>query len=724
MKKWWMLCGLILMIAVFSIGSLKHQFQVVNNWAKAEEVVLQNKSWEVHFSKPVNENHLSDHIYVTNAEGEKQHVTVTINEDKRSILVHPPKEGYSLNTEYYTLHISNSLQAADGQILAQNRRHKFVVQETLPVIGTEENLTQYFERAMSQQKNITKATKVDLQDSSQPAMESASKSQDSIGSFSKTNTQVKGVDEADIVKNDGQYIYQIHNKNIVITKAVPADRMNVVSKISLRENGFTPTQLFLSADKLVVIGYAIQPSLHNHSSKQREMDTLIRPNHHFVHVKVINVHDRTTPIIEREMEIEGSYISARRINQKIYLISQYHPQHFPMLKIKVPNQELRPHIKDSAVTNEKNVIDYSDIQYFPGSNETNFLTVTVIDIHDKNEPAKNSTLLGGGNQIYMTNSNLYIAVHSYPKVTETRTREIAGPSTLIYKFSINDDTIKFIGSTEVEGSIINQFSMDEHDGNFRIATTTRFSRNGRGPSANHLFIFNDSLKLIGSVKGLAEGERIYSARFMGDRIYIVTFKEIDPLFVIDASNPRNPVVKGELKIPGFSNYLHPYDENHLIGFGQHTELIDNKHGEPFVQTNGIKISMFDVTDMENPKEKFTEIIEGRGTFSPLNYDHKALLFNKNKNLFAFPVQIYQSNNYGTNEFEFQGALVYNLSLERGFHLKRKISHSTKDQDYRSYTDDEIRRLVYINDTLYTVSNHKITAHEMGSYQKISEIKIH
>lgn len=184
--------------------------------------------------------------------------------------------------------------------------------------------------------------------------------------------------------------------------------------------------------------------------------------------------------------------------------------------------------------------------------------------------------------------------------------------------------------------------MDEHDGYFRTVTTTGDLWDERNPSENNLFILDEDMKLVGSITGLAKEERIYSARFMGDKAYMVTFRETDPLFVIDVANPTKPQVLGELKIPGFSNYLHPLGESHLIGFGYETSsVVPVGSKEPIIQTEGIKISLFDVSDFGNPKEVDTEVIGGQGTYSPLVYDHHALFEHSEKNLFGFPVIIYE-----------------------------------------------------------------------------------
>jgi uncharacterized secreted protein with C-terminal beta-propeller domain len=388
--------------------------------------------------------------------------------------------------------------------------------------------------------------------------------------------------------------------------------------------------------------------------------------------------------------------------------------------------DIRPKYYDSATNSDMKAVDYKEIQYFPDSKATNYTMIAAFDLDQPNKEATVATYLGSGDQMYMSKKNIYIAVqNAFEQPVEDMTKMVA-PDTNIYKFSVDGMNVKFHSSAEVEGTVLNQFSMDEHDGYFRLVTTKGYAWDETQPSTNQLFILDDRLKVTGKLEQLARGERIYSARFMGDRIYMVTFKETDPLFAIDAKDPNHPKVLGELKIPGFSNYLHPYDENHLIGFGQDTKIVDDKNSTtgPRIITDGMKISLFDVTDMNNPKEKFTEIIGGRGTYSPLNYDHKALLFNKKTNMYAFPISVYR--NHETNEyeqiFEFQGAYVYNIDPMNGIQLKSKLTHVKDLPIYEEYGTG-ITRMVYIGENLYALSPDKITAHDMKDFKQLGELSL-
>jgi uncharacterized secreted protein with C-terminal beta-propeller domain len=276
--------------------------------------------------------------------------------------------------------------------------------------------------------------------------------------------------------------------------------------------------------------------------------------------------------------------------------------------------------------------------------------------------------------------------------------------------------------------VLNQFSMDEYDGYFRVATTTH----GEKP-LNNVYVLNMALNITGSLEGLAPGETIYSARFMGERCYVVTFRNIDPLFVIDLSNPDAPKVLGELKITGYSSYLHPYDETHIIGIGKETVA----EREDFAWYQGVKISLFDVSDVNNPEVVDNVTIGHRGTDSPVLWDHKAFLFDKERNLLVIPVleakvdeSLYpgevRPDAYGRPVW--QGAYVFDISIDDGLQLRGKITHVENITDpeqgyYYFYSPFAVERSLYIDDVLYTISDAKIMMNSLDNLDYINEVKL-
>ncbi len=264
--------------------------------------------------------------------------------------------------------------------------------------------------------------------------------------------------------------------------------------------------------------------------------------------------------------------------------------------------------------------------------------------------------------------------------------------------------------------------MDEYQNTFRIATTGGQMWWGSTPQ-NNLYIYDDNLNLLSKIEGIAENETIQSTRFLGDRIYMVTYKQVDPFFVIDAKDPKNPKILGELKLPGYSTYLQPYDENHVIGFGFDTSVV-NYSGTNVTRISGIKMTMFDVTDPQNPQAMFNKSLsfgDNSYSYSEVTYNPKALLFNKDKNLIAFPLSF---TSYDNNQYMYKQAYeVYSIDLTNGFTFKTSISHFDTDKANGYQYGYEILRGVYIGDTLYTVSYSQIQAHSLTTYEKLNTLDL-
>lgn len=572
--------------------------------------------------------------------------------------------------------------------------------------------------------------------------------------YSATNVQVQGVDEADIVKTDGEYIYQVNNQRVIVCKAYPDDQLEVTSILDFANKSFTPQELYLDKDTLVVIGssYDNNPVIYNTQDKKRAE---ILPERYYYRntakAVVFDITDRTKISKVREVEVEGGYVSSRKIGSTVYLIAN---KYMDLYTIQEQTGSITPQYRDTAVKDDFINVDYPEIRYFPGLVETNYMTVASFNVDKPDEKANVFTYLGAGQNIYASQENLYIAVTKYSPVTIMPAEPAAGISimprrgavnssnTLVYRFSLKDGQITYLNKGEVPGAILNQFSMDENGKYFRIATTVgEVWGTGESVSKNNVYILDETMNITGKIEDMAPGERIYSVRFMGDRGYVVTFKTVDPLFVIDLKDPGNPGILGALKIPGYSDYLHPYDENHIIGFGKDTIEVSQKDGAgkavastAFYQ--GMKIAIFDVSDVSNPKQKFSQMIGDRGTDSELLHNHKALLFSKEKNLLAFPVTLMEvkgskTDEYGYpryGEFTFQGAYVYDIDLEKGFTLKGRITH-IPDEEYLKagnswYSSDRnVERILYINDTLYTLSKGMIKANNMGDLAERNSVVI-
>lgn len=287
--------------------------------------------------------------------------------------------------------------------------------------------------------------------------------------------------------------------------------------------------------------------------------------------------------------------------------------------------------------------------------------------------------------------------------------------------------------------------MDEYKGYFRIATTTGETwRTDEFTSMNNVYVLDAALKVKGKIEGLASTETIKSIRFMGDKAYMVTFRTTDPLFVLDLSDPSKPEVKGELKIPGYSEYLHPVSENILLGFGRDAVEENDQAIE-----KGFKVSVFDVSDINDPKEISTMIIGDRGTYSDVSYNHKALLYSADKNIIGFPITIYEvpesqdQDNWAYGIPTFSGYMILGLTGENKLIERARISHiefevpagypydgELKDEEWEEFNKIysysylySVKRGAFVGSTLFTVSDYIIKANSLDDFSDIGDVKI-
>jgi uncharacterized secreted protein with C-terminal beta-propeller domain len=527
------------------------------------------------------------------------------------------------------------------------------------------------------------------------------------GSFSRTNIQVEGVDEADIVKSDGEYIYLATDNRLIIARAYPPEESRVLCELELEGN---IEGLFVNGDRLAVLEgngpvYGIW----------RE-EILSYRDGVKTSVKVYDVTDRETPVLQRELSIDGYYVSSRMIGEYVYLVAS------GSAWIGDDNTGLPRIYGDNGTVEIQPAGIWHSATPDNGYGFTTIMSVNMVN--DDEEATHETLLLGGASTIYVSPSNIYVTFTDWSGGSER---------TSIHRIHIDGGRIEYHATGQVPGRLLSQFSMDEQGEYFRVAATTGSVWGGDTRSTNNVYVLDQKLDIFGRLENMAPGEQIYSARFMGSRCYLVTFKKIDPLFVIDLTNPGEPKVLGELKITGYSDYLHPYDENHVIGIGK--EAVAAEEGD-FAWYQGVKISLFDVSDVANPKEIAKYEIGERGTDSPVLYDHKAFLFDRSRNLLVLPVNEAEIDpsaypggvpSWAYGESVWQGAYVFDISLERGLELKGKITHCSGSESQKAWyygsSSCSIERSLYIGDVLYTISDQKIKMNDLETLARIGEIDL-
>jgi len=601
--------------------------------------------------------------------------------------------------------------------------------------------------------------------------------------YSLTNVQVAGVDEADIMKTDGTYIYLLDYNDLYIIKAWPAKDAGVVTKISFKSR---PQEFYISNGRLVIFGSDDQ--IYNNKTYQS-----FKRQSQYTYVKVFDITNPKSPKQVRDLNLEGNYSNSRVVGDYLYFVTNNYQNYLagePMLPRVLDGGQILPEkcsLSEKCYTPN---IFYFNIPY----QSYNFTSVTAVNIKNANEEiAADVYLLSGNQNLYVSPTNIYITYTEYlnesdierevvvnlikPLLSSDNQAKIAKieavdnfilsdlekknkiylivqgylaglsnseqdaiqtkidsllqqtleakskdmEKTVVHRIAFNGSKLEYKATGSVSGHVLNQFSMDENNGYFRIATTrsqswSRFSATSTA-SYNNVYVLDDQLKTVGILDNLASGEQIYSARFMGDRAYLVTYKQTDPLFAIDLKDPKAPRVLGELKIPGYSTYLHPYANNLLLGFGRDTELTSSGA----VINKGLKLGLFDVTDPASPRELDSFTTGDQYSESVALYDHKAFLASSAKNLVSIPVTL-KSGQYGS-KIDFSGALVFGIK-DNKIKLRGRVDHSDGGNYNRSdywggfgYFDNSVKRSLYIDDMLYTFSNKYL---KINSLQSVSE----
>jgi len=498
-----------------------------------------------------------------------------------------------------------------------------------------------------------------------------------VADWSSTNIQVAGVDEADIVKTDGEYIYLVSGNSVLILRAYPVEEARILSKMTFNET--FPTEIFVSQDgnRLAVLGSKYKFPELGYRSFIIDVKTF---------ANVYDISNKSEPALLTNFTITGSYFNSRMISDYVYFVVSQ-PAYVIYDTVILPKIYSEDGIKE---------ISASEILHSEASDDYYlYTTVVALNMQDASqEPTQKTIMLGGTSSMYVSLSNIYI---TFP--------ELDGEST-IYRIRIENSTINPEAQGKVSGRELNQFSMDEYNNYFRMATTTWTN----GSTQNNVYILDMNLSVVGRLENitLAFGEQIDSARFIGNRCYLSTsVVRRDPFFVIDVENATEPKVLGYLKIPGFTRYLHPYDENHIIGIGRD-------------ENNRVKISLFDVSNVSAPVEIDMYNVTGDWSDTPVLTEHKAFLFERSKDLLVIPVSVF---NYGIEKYwQWQGAYVFNITLSDGIVLKGNITHQ---EDVGIYWDSTywVKRSLYIEDVLYTVSDRKIKMNSLEDLVLLNKLEL-
>lgn len=528
--------------------------------------------------------------------------------------------------------------------------------------------------------------------------------------YSKTNTQEKEIDEGDIIKTDGTYIYRV-------TAKYDDDTYNTIYKLTITktENGKLELISTIDLNELVSDTERIFFDFHEFYYHDNQLIMLYSADDYannstgtMTYIAVYNIKHKDKPELTKKLSQSGWYEDSRISDGYLYTITNFDCGNFTDIK----------RYKDYIPTVDDNTIACSNIYYTDNILMDTSHVVTSLDLKKPTEFTDSKSIPVNGSSAYVSDNAIYFYAPLYDEVAKTE----------IMKMYYDKGKFTVGNSAVIAGSLYGPFAINEYDNHLRIVATipannisllqrvglddslnsSDSSKNVVREDINALYVLDDNLNLTGKITGIAPGERIYSARFMGDTGYFVTYKNTDPLFSVDLSDPSNPVISGTLKIPGFSNYLHPYGDNILLGFGEETA----PETQEFL---GLKLSMFDISDPANVKEEDKHIIKD-AWYSDAQYDYKAMMIDPEKNIlgFLYYAETKEDGCYSGNGKYYYATYAYDE--EYGFIETAKYAID----DGSEYESDGVRG-VYIGDYLYISTNRQITSYKLNSEEQIDRL---
>lgn len=564
----------------------------------------------------------------------------------------------------------------------------------------------------------------------------------SARSVSRTNNQVSGVDEADIVKTDGRWVYFAMNGALRIVEAM---KPRVVSVTRLR--GHT-RELFVDGDRAVVFSSSAAPA----RRCTYGYDCQFAGDGSATEISVFDISSRAKPKLLRSIELSGSLIAARKIGHTVHTVvadgdtprasystwpsglatcgtqEKYVRAKFAALK-RENEKRIRarhfglPTLKESG--NEQKLC--RGLLRTAFSDGEAFTTLVSFDVTKSDTPTT-ATIQSRPGAVFASTDALYFSVGHRRTDRWYSFYDAENEVSEIHKFRIGgapEDT-RYVGSGVVPGHVLNQFSMDEWYGYLRIATTKGHVPDPKAESVVSVLAEAEggNLARVGAIPKIAPGEDIRAVRFDGDRAYVVTFKKTDPLFVMDLYDPARPKILGELKIPGFSTYLHRIDPEHLLSIG-----FDAEDHDSFAYFDGVILQLFDVKNPTEPKLLHKEKIGTRGSSSEAITNHLAFNYLADKGLLAVPMTICEGGGDGMNgnELTFGGLLVYDVSVAKGFKRLGGIDHGTQGADcstWWSNATSQVKRSLFLDDLVYSIANDRVKVQRMGHFgEDVADIRL-
>lgn len=491
--------------------------------------------------------------------------------------------------------------------------------------------------------------------------------------YSTTNLQMEGVDESDIAKIDGSYIYTVEDKYIVITD-IRDGKLKEVTRFLPKDCGASDRvmEIYVDGDQLILVVQCYETSLEEDSAFCYEMN-----GKSTTQIQVYSIVDRKNPEFEGRLIQDGYYNTSRKIGDVVYLFTQYNMTSDVVGYVEKEYTSVIPKVNGEKVA-------ASEI-YLPESSGESGILVSSLDVNKPDKVLDSKLVISGYAQTYISKDALYLYEEDYDGAMITN----------IAKFALDEGRISGVAAAAVRGYVRDTFAINASDGYLRVLTTDYSTED----EVNALYILDENMKLTGQLTGIAPGEEIYAARFMGNTGYFVTYRNTDPLFTVDLSDPAKPEIIGELKVTGFSEYLHFWDDTHLLGIGYESD-------ENTGNIENIKLSMFNI---ENPGEVTEEarLVLKDVDYSEALYDYKSVIISKDKNLIGLVCEDYSGSRTK------QTYQIY--SYENGTFKKQAEIPGINGANYENV------RGMYSGNVFYLWINDNITSYDMtDGFKKIKE----
>lgn len=577
--------------------------------------------------------------------------------------------------------------------------------------------------------------------------------------YTTTNLQESGVDEADVVKSDGEYFYIANGQTLSIVRADPA----ALQEVATLDLGFWSSDMYLIDDQLIVLG-----SQTSDTGVGPAIAMEIWPPYYIgneIVVAQVDVSDPAAPAIEQQLSMDGSLVTSRLTSGKLIIVSTILPAVPDTGFLGINLVTLEDVLPTAKTRGGSDVLVPWENWLRPASPDGYYMTAIVtIDAANVETIVGSTAVLANAGTIYVSPEALYLTDSEYDPADNYREK------TAVHKFTFDADGVAtYVASGSVPGRLLNQFSLGEHEGYLRmatyvdvgffvgddiavdgsissgggVATDTATSPPSDGETAvaeegdpqtqqaadesppaepyNAVYVLGQNeaaLDVIGSVENIAPGERIYAARFLADKGFLVTFKQIDPFFVVDLADPASPQVVGELKVPGYSDYLHPISDTRILGVGRSTVST----GFGGVAPDAVQVSLFDISDVSNPTLLDQMEIGGQGSYSDVSYTHKAFTYLADSQVLALPVYLFdESSNESLYVYGFQGVVCLKLDLETGLSEMGRLASVAPEEALWHYP--QWQRAAIVGDVVYAIDPSGVSAAALDDFSATSQTTI-